>query len=161
MGTIAALGRTRHVARAVVAAVVIATVLSAYVLLVSILRGSFYWPRYGMSAAQIIGAYYAGGLAAGGAIGALWPLTRSQMGSGLVGAIGGTLVYGAVAVAMGHAREAWLALIPGVLGGGGLAVVWWGEAHPDRVRQARKRSILAILSVGAVLIVLALIYAAH
>jgi len=65
-------------------------------------------------------------------------------------------------VAMGHAREAWfIGLIPGVLIGGGLAAVWWSDAHPDSVRKDRTRSVAILLGVGIVLIGAALVYASR
>jgi hypothetical protein len=152
----------RNVKRSVAVALIAATAFSAYVLVLSLLRGSLYWPKYEMTTGQIVAGYFGAAIVAGPVVGLLWPLTRWQSGAAVVGTLGGTIIYGAIGVAMGHAREAWfIGLIPGVLIGGGLAAVWWSDAHPDSVRKDRTRSVAILLGVGIVLIGAALVYASR
>jgi hypothetical protein len=152
----------RNVKASVVVALATAMAFSAWVLVLSLLRGSFSWPQYEMTTAQIVAGYFGAALVAGPVVGLLWPLTRWMSGAVVVGSVGGTIIYGAIGVAMGHAHEAWfIGAIPGVLIGGGLAAVWWSDAHPDLLRKDRTRPIALLLGVGIVLIGAALVYASR
>lgn len=79
----------------------------------------------------VYAGYAVGGLAAGGLIGALRPLTRYPAGTILVGILGGMCVYGAVMPAVaatrpvkGAGEAALVALIGGLLAGPPAALGW-------------------------------------
>jgi hypothetical protein len=142
------------------AALFFATFYSVYVLMVALLRRSFTFPQYHTSAAVIIAGYYVAALVTGTIVGVLWPLTRTAWGSFLVGSIGGTMTYGSIALIVVREGPLWLMLIPGVIVGGGIALVWHSKEHPDPRGHRQGRTILLILGVGLVLILLAVTYAA-
>jgi len=106
-----------------------AAACSAWVLVMSIFRRSLEWSEYNTTTFAIVGTYAVAGTGAGVLLGVLRPLTTRRWGAFLVGWLVGTLVYASVMVPMGLGREApwWLALVPGLLVGGGLAVVWYDE----------------------------------
>ncbi len=143
---------------------VFATAFSVWVLVLSVLNLSTHWPGLGLSTWEIIGAYYLAAVLGGTMVGLLRPLTRWRLGSFVVGSVGGTIVYGAIGVAMGIAqKEPWpvtiiLAGILGVLVGGGLAVVWHDSDRPAAAPHDQRRTILKLLGAGAVLAVLAYVY---
>lgn len=112
-------------------ALVFATALSAWVLLLSALRGSPRFDRYGMTAWQIAATYYAVG-AVGGTLLGLWrPFTRTRAGATAVGALVGTVFYTGVGISMdgGLSRSALVGgMVIGVPMGGFLAFRSWKGA---------------------------------
>jgi hypothetical protein len=77
-----------------------AGVLSAWVLVLSLLQGSTRFEKLGVTTGTIIGTYFAAGTVAGGLVGLLRPLTRSRVGAVIVGALAGIIVYTAISVGM-------------------------------------------------------------
>ncbi len=77
-----------------------AGVLSAWVLILSLLQGSTRFEKLGVTTGTIIVTYFAAGTVAGGLVGLLRPLTRSRVGAVVVGALAGIIVYTAISVAM-------------------------------------------------------------
>ena len=133
-----------------------ATVYSLFVLGLSVLNGSTYWPEYRTSTWMIIAGYYVAGLGGGAVVGAIRPLTRWRIGTFFVGWIGGSIAYGAIAVATGLQRDApwWLALIPGA-GFGGLALVLQDQARAPTAARARPRLVFLVVGIIAALMLIA------
>ena len=131
----------------------LAAAFSAWVVLASLARGSFQWPEYHATTWKIILSYWVAALLGGGLVGLLRPVTQFRFGAFLVGWIAGTLVYGSVAVAGGFAKEAplWLAAIPGLIVGGGLALVWFDEGPYVSQSETNWRFVAVVLVIAAVL----------
>jgi hypothetical protein len=92
--------------------------------------------------------YYCAAIVAGVIVGGLWPLTQWRAGAIIVGTVGGTAVYGAVAVAIGQGTDAmWIAPIAGMMVGGGLSYHWWSEAHPEDQGTAAARWTVLVATV--------------
>jgi len=106
-----------------------ATFYSAYALLLGLLRGAASFSSYGLSTWGIIAAYWLGATAAGLILGICKPLIRFRVGAFLVGTLVASAVYGTLMLAMPPTQTApwWLALIPGVIVGGGLGLVEYDE----------------------------------
>jgi hypothetical protein len=106
-----------------------ATLLSAYVIVLAALRGSWQFDTYGVSGTTIILSYYGAGILAGTSIGILRPLLRWWIGAAFVGAVAGMFGYGAVAYADSGTLDFAFALLVGSPIG---AVVGVGLWHHDR-----------------------------
>src|SRR5262245_61240560 len=104
-----------------------AFLFSGWALIASLARGSFQWPEYHMTTWEIVLAYWIAALLGTLLVGSLRPLTKYRLGAFLVGWLTGTVVYGSVAVTGSYTRTMpmWLMAIPGLLVGGGLALVWY------------------------------------
>ncbi len=104
-------------------AVTLATVLSLWVLLLSLLRGSTQFDRYGMTAWEIIGAYFIAAGLVGALIGLLRPITRWRVGAIVLGILGGAISYSVIGVAMDgwEGFQWWIAAGPGAFVGGACA----------------------------------------
>jgi hypothetical protein len=83
-----------------------------------------------MSVWSIIAAYWGAALLCGVVLAILKPLSAWRRGAFAVGALVGSCAYATVALFMPEASHApwWLPLIPGVIGGGGLGIVWFDDA---------------------------------
>jgi hypothetical protein len=146
-----------HIKRTLGIALGMATAFSCWVVLLSVLRGSTVWDEYHATTFQIIAGYYGGAFAAGIAVGCLWSLTQGRAGAMFVGAIGGTVVYAAVAFAGRFGSDAILmAPIPGTMCGGALAYQLWTEAHPNQTDHTARRLTILAGSVITLLIIVAL-----
>jgi hypothetical protein len=104
-----------------------ATAFSAFILILSVIRGSRPFDSVGMAPTRIITIYYIAGTVAGAAVGLLRPYCRRRSGALIVGAIGGVVVYGAVGIAMyGWTNIAIFgALVAGIPGGALVGQYWW------------------------------------
>jgi hypothetical protein len=91
-----------------------ATCFSAWVLLLVLLRGSPRFEKYGMSAWQIVAAYYAAGLLGGVVLGLFWPLTRTSWGAVALGSIIGVIAYAVIGMSM-HGAFSWQSLHDGMI----------------------------------------------
>jgi hypothetical protein len=107
-----------------------AILYSGYVLVLSVVRGSTSFPAYGLSTWGIIATYWLGATLAGLILGFCKPLTQYRLGAFLVGTLVGSAIYGTAMLALPQARSGpwWLALIPGVIVGGGLGLVEHDES---------------------------------
>jgi hypothetical protein len=107
-----------------------ATAFSILVLILALLRRSWYFDTYGMSAAQIIAGYYGAAVIGGITAGLLWPLTRWKLGSFVVGTVVGFIFYDCLGFLMygWGSHLLWVGGIAGVIVGGGLGVVFHDQA---------------------------------
>ena len=123
-----------------------ASLFSLYVLVLYLLRGNAPFEKLGVSLVGVVIAYCACGLSAGALAGVLWPLTRTRLGATLVGFLSGFLVYAGVGVTMDGPPTSWEpfhwwgAAILGLIVGGGLANVWYSQAHPRSPKPAPEPS---------------------
>jgi hypothetical protein len=133
-----------------------AGILSAWVVVVSLLRGSFQWPQYHTTTWGIVLSYWGGAAIAGTILGAFRPLIKFRLGAFIIGWTTGTMIYGSIAVALGFAMGAplWLWAIPGLIVGGGLSLVWFddGLAGP-RQNETSWRFVGVVLGVAAALMI--------
>jgi len=108
-----------------------ATLFSAYVLVLSLARGSTWFEEYHSSSWTIILGYYVAAVPAGLALAVLRPLGSTRLGAYVVGVVIGFLVYGAIGVLMeGFAPLTFgIALIAGLVTGG-LGVVTHDQGAP-------------------------------
>ena len=81
-------------------ALAFATGFSAWVLLLTLLRGSASFDEHGTTAWRIIGSYYATAVVAGTLLGLWRPYTRTRAGAIAVGCLVGTAVYAGVGIGM-------------------------------------------------------------
>ena len=81
-------------------ALAMATVFSAWVLLLTAMRGSARFDTYGMTAWQIIEVYYATACVAGLILGVCRPFTQKRVGAIAVGAALGTAVYTGIGISL-------------------------------------------------------------
>lgn len=127
-----------------------AVVFSLFVIVQSLLRGSFYYERYSISTWTIVGAYAVAGITAGIVAGVLRPMTARRAGAILLGMLVGVVVYGIVGIAMFglHWAAAVSALVAGSLVGGMLGWRWSDPSNPLRQREHDARIINAILRVN-------------
>jgi hypothetical protein len=102
-----------------------ATLLSGYVVVLSLVRGSTQFDQYGMSTWGIVASYFAAGLLAGTALGLLRSVTRYALGAVATGILCGTCVYGAVGYAMDGTLDLGAALFLGTLVGGIVGFITW------------------------------------
>ena len=102
--------------------------LSLIALALAALRGSTWYPQYGLSTWAAIGIYFAAGPAAGLVLGALRPLLRWRAGAALVGYLTAVVVYGGAGLLMGEApgRVPLVAALCG-LGGAVAGAYWWPD----------------------------------
>ena len=118
--------------------------LSLFVIVQAVAGGTTYFSREGISLAQAVGGYWVAGTLIGVVLAFAHPLIRSRLGSFVLGFGLCWLAYAATGV-VGHGwSTAFLlfALIPGLLVGGGLGVVFYDKEHPapPDVRLTRKES---------------------
>jgi len=131
----------------------IATVFSAWVLALSLVRHAwrFKFDDLEMTAAQIVAGYYAAALIAGSVVGLLRPLLRWRIGTFVIGAIAGTLVYATIGLTMYGRNEAlWVTPVLG-LATGGLALVIQDEDRDRTVPNPRR--VLLLTSIAVVLLI--------
>jgi hypothetical protein len=109
-----------------------ATVLSLIAAVVAIRQGQIYFSQYGVTLWEIVGTYYIAGILCGAALAFLYPLTSHRWGAVLLGFLLGTIFYGGVGIALvGMQPIAFLiALLPGLVVGGGLGLVEFDRSHP-------------------------------
>jgi hypothetical protein len=143
----------RNARRGLTHALLTAAVLSAFVVIRSIMRGSFQWPEHGMTTWSIIGSYFLAAVLVGPLLGSLLWLTSWRLGTFFLGALGGTLVLSIFSVTTGVFRDIpwWSMAIPG-LAFGGVALVL-----QDQQRGATRSSRTFITIVVATGVVLAAI----
>lgn len=141
-----------------------AAVFSLYVLLLTVLRWSTYWPRYNTSTWRIIGAYWCAAAVLTIVLASVRPILDRRWGAALAGALGGATVYGVIALASGDPSTAGVAIACagiGALGGAGLGVVFYDDEHGEIISEKRERHRIAILvacGVVALLIIWAMCY---
>jgi hypothetical protein len=99
------------------------------VLVLAALRRSTTFVALGMTLWGVLLTYWIGAILAGLLLGALKPLTKYRAGAFAVGTLVGLAVYGTAMLALPEAHDApwWLVLIPAVLVGGGLGVVFYDD----------------------------------
>lgn len=105
-----------------------ALLLSLYVAVLALVRGSLWIPEYEVSTLIVIKGYLVGGVLGGAVFGLLKPLARTTLTRTIMGMVVGIVVYGAMATAV-EEHAAWTsapAIIAGVLVGGLLA--WKGPS---------------------------------
>ena len=91
-----------------------ATLLSLWVAVLSLLRGSTRFDGYGLNAWQIMATYYVVGVSGGCLAGALRPLASSRWRAAIVGAVIGVLGYTAIGVVM-EPKASWSVLQSGLV----------------------------------------------
>lgn len=108
-----------------------ATLYSLWAALVSLIQHRTYFPQYHLSIWSIIAVYYVASLVCGLALGFLYPLADHRWGATLLGFVIGFIAYAIVGVSMFgfHQLPILLALIPGVIIGGGLGLVIYDDNH--------------------------------
>ena len=94
----------------------LATGFSAWVLLLTLFRGSTQFHKYDMTTWQIIATYYVVSCVGGIVLGLCRPFTAKRWGATVVGALIGTLAYTGVGISMDHTLST-STLIIGVLVG--------------------------------------------
>jgi hypothetical protein len=104
-----------------------ATVLSAYVLILTLIRGSTRFESYGTTTWGVLASYYGAALVAGPAVGFLRPLVRSAVGAVIVGILVGTVVYGAVGYAYDGRLDLERSMELGSIVGGFSGFVLWRQ----------------------------------
>ena len=110
-----------------------AVVYSLIAAIVALGKGQTYFARYDVTLWQIVLTYFVAGAACGLALAFLYPLASHRWGSFLLGFLLGTIVYGTVGIALigFHAFALVIALVPGVLIGGGLGLYAFSQNHPS------------------------------
>ena len=139
----------------------LATGFALWVIGLAVLQGSPFFSQVGVSLWRLLGFYYGMGLALGLLSGTLRPLTRQRWGAALVGTTIATLAYGGAGILLlgWSSPRVLLALVPGILLGGGLGLVFFDEARErSQTPQAKKGRLVAFFA--ALLVVLAL-FAVH
>jgi hypothetical protein len=108
-----------------------ATVCSLIAGLVAVGQGQIYFSQYGLTLWEIVGSYYIAGVSCGVALAFLYPLTSHRWGAVLLGFLLGTIFYGVVGIALvgPHPFALVIALLPGVIVGGGLGLVEFDKSH--------------------------------
>jgi hypothetical protein len=108
-----------------------ATVCSLIAAFVAVGQGQIYFSRYGLTLWEIVGSYYIAGICCGVALAFLYPLTSHRWGAVLLGFLLGTIVYGVIGIALVglHPFALVIALLPGVVIGGGLGLVKFDRSH--------------------------------
>ena len=115
-----------------------AVLLSLFVILQSLARGSFFYEDYGVSTWAIVRAYGVAGVCAGLLAGFLRGLAKHRSGAVLLGALAGVAVYGVIGLVMFGPRwgTAAAALFAGPLVGG---LLGWRWSNPnDRWRHVEE-----------------------
>ena len=109
-----------------------ATVYSLIAALVAVGQGQIYFSKYGLTLWQIVASYYIAGIFCGVALSFLYPLTSHRWGAVLLGFLLGSIIYGVVGVALVglHPFALVIALLPGIIVGGGLGLVEFDRSHP-------------------------------
>jgi hypothetical protein len=103
----------------------VATLLSAFVGILAMIRGSDWNPTYEVSTWAVIRGYYFGGLIGGLVFAVLRPLFPGRIGGLLLGMVLGPMVYSAVMRAVdGPEFRLGPAIIAGVLVGGAVGWNW-------------------------------------
>jgi hypothetical protein len=102
-------------------------VFSLIATLAALLQGSTHFHRFGISLWSIAAVYWGGAAAAALIVGALKPIARYRFGAFVLGTLAGYVTYGMASLALPLPWQWWIPLIPGVLVGGGLALVWFDE----------------------------------
>jgi hypothetical protein len=91
--------------------------------------------RAGLTFAGTVAAYYLGGAIGGVLVGLLWPLTRSMLGAGLVGYLGGFPFFLNLALMSGAAGQGrgifWGSVLGSSLLGAALGVWIWRDNERD------------------------------
>jgi len=130
-----------------------AAVYSLYVLLLTVLRWSTYWPQYKTSTWRIIGAYWCAAAVLTVVLASLRPILDRRWGAALAGALGGATVYGVIALSLGDPSSTGVAVACagfGALGGLGLGVVFYDDEYGELISEKRERRRIAILVAGGV-----------
>jgi hypothetical protein len=116
-----------------------ATAYSAWAAGVALLQHRTYFPRYHLNIWEIIAAYYVASLICGVALGFLYFLGSHRWGAALLGFLLVFVSYAVVGVTMFgfHAFPFVFAVIPGVIIGGGLALVIYDDEHRNDLAAGR------------------------
>jgi len=106
---------------------------------VAVLQGQTYFPRYHISIWGIIAAYYFASIICGVALGFLYFLADRRWTAALLGFILSFLSYAVFGIAMFgfHALPILLALIPGLVIGGGLGLTMYDDDHGSDLAAGR------------------------
>jgi hypothetical protein len=107
------------------------TILSLIAAVVAVRQGQIYFSQYGLTLWEIVASYYMAGILCGVALAFLYPLTSHRWGAVLLGFFLGTIFYGVVGIALvgPHPFALVIALLPGVIVGGGLGLVEFDRTH--------------------------------
>jgi hypothetical protein len=132
-----------------------ATLYSLWAAAISLVQHRTYFPEYHLSIWSIIAVYYVASLVCGIALGFFYPLANRRWGAALLGLVLGFTAYATVSVAMFglHRLPILLALIPGIIIGGGLGLVIYDDDHkiglpPQRSVTADQKPLLIIGILG-------------
>ena len=108
-----------------------AVVYSIIAIIVAIGQGQIYFARYGVTLLQVVATYFIAGAACGLALAFLYPLASHRWGSFVLGFLLGTIVYGAVGIALVgfHPLALGIAVVPGLLVGGSLGLYAFSQNH--------------------------------
>jgi hypothetical protein len=111
-----------------------AALLSLFVAVLAVLRGSAYFDPYDLHLSQIAGLYVLAGILAGSVAGLFRPLIRSRVGGTFVGALVGPFVYGTISFAMGDRGGdlVFVALVAG-LPVGALSGFWFSRRSAEAI----------------------------
>ena len=132
-----------------------ATLYSLWAAAVAVAQHRTYFPQYHLSIWSIIGVYYVASLVCGVALGFLYPLADHRLGATLLGFVLGFIAYATMTVSMfGFSQlPILLALIPGVIVGGGLGLVIYDDNHkiglpPQRSAVSDQKPLLVVGILG-------------
>jgi hypothetical protein len=116
-----------------------ATVYAMWAAGVAVLQGRTYFPQYHISIWGIIAAYYAASLICGVALGFLYFLAHRRWTAALLGLILGFLSYAVCGIAMFGFRTlpVLIALIPGLVIGGGVGLTIYDDEHKNDLAAGR------------------------
>jgi hypothetical protein len=116
-----------------------ATVYSVYAAGVAVLQGRTYFPQYHISIWGIIAAYYVASIVCGVALGFLYFLADRRWTAALLGLILGFLSYAVCGIAMFGFRTLpiLLALVPGLVIGGGVGLTIYDDEHGNDLAAGR------------------------
>lgn len=129
----------RHLRSTFICALIVASVLSAVVLIISIITGVWYFEKFHSSTWGIIRTYYLGAVLIALAIGPLTPFARHAPVAVLLGMIGGCILYSLAAHAI-EGRINWgLGIGLGCLLGGPVGLFISSNIRSDLEEEAKQR----------------------
>jgi hypothetical protein len=115
-----------------------AAACSLYVIGAALLKRSTYFSLYDVSLWRILILYWIAGTLAGVVLALAYPLASNRIGSVVLGFFVGLTVYSTTALGMLGLRPFTFvaALVPAVLIGAGLGLVFYDEVHPQEPKAA-------------------------